>query len=298
MGKARPGSKGIRPGITGPAAGRKSVRSSARLAIAQIVLLPFVTATWAQSWSTAQRLNDPGENNGAIKEPVVCGAASGGFHAAYRYHIERGPVLMQYRRFQGGALGPVKTLHSTTIFGGGICEAGNGDIHVVWENWDGSTDIGWTKSSDGGLTWTVPVEITSFGTVGKIPHIVPFGAANSSEVVMTCGKATVKEMWFNRYNGSSWSGAAYTGVDYESEYQIFGLARSLQDGTAYMSVDRSNTYVAYTRYNGVSWSGLNDVHQTGFFARQALAVNPLGQVMVGWEKDAHYYAKLFTPGVG
>lgn len=252
-----------------------------------------------QSWSTAQRLNDLGQSNGDIKEPAVCAAAEGGFLTAYRYHVSHGPVQMVYRRYQAGSLSPVKVLHQTTIFGGDICQAGNGDIHVVWENWDGTTDVGWAKSSDGGLTWTSATEITNLASVAKIPLLAHFGASNGGDVVMGCGKADGKHLWYNRYNGSSWNGGgSSTGTNYNSEYELFGMCRSLQDGSVYRCNARGGR-LYFMRYNGFGWSETQlNTPNMDFFPRQSIAVNPAGQVMVSWDYDNDFWSSLYTPGSG
>ncbi|GMU22595.1 MAG: hypothetical protein AMXMBFR13_26800 [Phycisphaerae bacterium] len=268
---------------------------------AALLVLGAAGAASAQ-WTTAQMLNDPSENSGAIKEPAICPAASGGFHVTYRYFAPNG-VRLQYRRYLNGSLSAIKNppLATGTIFGGDICEAGNGDIHVVFEDWNGTLSTGWTKSSDGGLTWLPYQEITAFGDVGKIPQIAHFGPSNGGEVVMNVGKPNGKDVWYNHYrlvNGTwQWNGfGADTGHNYGSEYELGLMARSLFDGSVYRLLDDGD-WVSWQRYNGTNWTTTH-VEHTGFFARASIAVNPAGQVMATWEKDNAFSSRVYTPGSG
>jgi hypothetical protein len=251
-----------------------------------------------QTWSNAQLLNLSGESpQGAIKKPDVCRAAAGGFHILYRHHLSGG-VPMKYRRYSNSSLGPVVWAANPPNYAWDqyICEAGNGDLHISWENWDSTPNTGWTKSTSGGLTWAPYIEITSFTNSAKAPRIAPYGAASSAAIMCVVWNPADKTMYSNYYNGTTWNGATSTGIGCDSEYQIFGISRSPLDGSIYAGGDRGSSTVRLMQYNG-SWSA-QDVDSPGFFARQSVAVNGSGQVMVCWEKDGAWYSRLYTPGSG
>lgn len=251
----------------------------------------------AQSWSAAMLLNEPGESpQGAVKKPEVCRAAVGGFHIVYRHHLSWG-TPMKYRRWLGGNKGPVIVAAAPPHYNWDqyVCEAANGDIHITWENWDSTPNIGWTKSSNGGASFQPYIELTNFPSSAKAPRIAPYGWMGS-DVLLVVANPADKYMWYNRYNGTSWVGAASTGIGYESEWQLFGIARSPVDGSVYAPHGPNKAAVSLMKYDG-TWSSSN-LESPGFYARQAVAVNQAGQIMVCYEKDSTWYSKLYTPGAG
>jgi hypothetical protein len=255
----------------------------------------------AQTWTSAQLLNLAGESpQGAIKKPEVCRAAAGGFHAVYRHHLSSGGVPIKYRRYLGGTLGPVVVAATAPSYAWDeyVCEAGNGDVHVSWENWDDTPNVGWTKSSNGGASFLPFIELTNFPSSAKAPRISPVGPAGSPDVLLVVANPdnADKYIWSNRYNGSAWSGAARTGFKYETEYQVFGIARSPLDGTVYAASNRVSGTLTLLTYNG-QWTS-SDIAAPGFYARQSVAANEAGQIMYCWEKDSAWYSRLYSPGAG
>ncbi len=84
------------------------------------------------------------------------------------------PWQTVYRRYNNGYMTPKLVVRYGYVPNGNICEAGNGDIHVVWEDWDSPLEIGWAKSTDGGQTFSWQ-EITNTDDTSW-PHICPDGA--------------------------------------------------------------------------------------------------------------------------
>ncbi len=247
-------------------------------------------------WSGAQLLNLPPENGqGAIKKPDVCRAAAGGFHVVYRHHLNSGTVPMKYRRYLNGTLQPMVTAAVAPDYAWDefICESGTGEIHISWEDWYAAANVGWTKSTNGGASFLPYSRITNFTASAKAPRIAPVGAANSSEIMLVVADPATKLIQSSRYNGSTWSPVTSTGFGYGTEYQIFGICRSPLDGSVYAGSNSSSGTYSLLRYTGY-WSS-TDVQTTGFYARQAVAVNEGGQVMVCWERDSGWYARLYTP---
>jgi len=259
------------------------------------ILAILTQSALSQSWSNAMLLNLPSESlQGAIKKPEVCSAAAGGFHITYRHHA--GGTPMKYRRYLNGGLGPVRTAAVVPNYAWDqyICEAGNGDVHISWENWDATPNVGWTKSSDGGASFLPYVELTHFTGSAKAPRISPYGSG--SDVLLVVADAANKTIWYNRYNGTSWFGAGSTGRSYGTEYQIFGICRSPLDGIVYAPSNADSGTVSLLSYNG-NWSSTN-LESPGFYARQSVAANAVGQIMLCYEKDSVWHSKLYSPGSG
>lgn len=251
----------------------------------------------AQGWQNAKLLNLPSE--AACKTARLAASKTGGFHAVY---FNTNPWRVQYRRYSDGYLGPVKVLDSNFVANPDICEAGNGDIHLVWEDWEDANYPGWARSSDSGQSFTTSKLATWGGC--KFPVIAAFGSSTGADVVMSFARSVQgqdKKLFWARYNGNAWSPTTDMGTWFDNEYMIEGISRSLADGSVYRLYGRKSGgdfALCYRRYNGSHWESEVVVHTGAFFARQSIAVNPAGQIMVVWERDNQLWSRLYTPGTG
>jgi len=251
----------------------------------------------AQGWQNAQLLNLPSEP--ACKTARIYASKNGGFHAVYLNASS--PWRVQYRRYADGYLGPVKVLDSNFAANPDICEAGNGDIHVVWEDWEDANYPGYAVSADGGNTFTTGKVTTWDGCkFSVVALLVKSKSPNALMSFTRMKEGQEKKVFYSLFNGSAWSTAveipsAWTA----SEYQIEGICRSLYDGTVYRLYGGTNAASLYLqRFNGVYWESPVLVYSGAFFCRQSVAVNPAGQIMVVWEQDNCVRSKLYTPGSG
>lgn len=272
-------------------------QSARRLGLA-LVFLACTAAPVAAQWLSPQLLNLSSQT--ACKTARIAASGAGGFHAVYFNTL---PWQVQYRRYQNGYLTQPVVLDNNFVADPDICEAMNGDVHVVWEDWEeGYNYAGWARSSNGGQSFAVSKLTTWDGA--KYPLISAFGPSNSGQAVFSVGRSTEgepKDLFWNRYDGSAWGSTQTTGSSFDNEYEMEGICRSLQDGTVFRSygVKIGGAFsVCYRRYNGSYWEPQVVVAQPGFFSRQSIAVNPAGQVMVVYEGDEVMLCKLYTPGVG
>lgn len=281
-------------------------RSTGVLILAGIILLLTAAgSSTAQGWGTPQRLQADSEVG--VKNPHICPASSGGFHALYEYSI--GPWRTEYRRFLNGTLtAPVIIYTNSFLPAGDICEAGNGDLHAVWENWNGAEQIWWSKSSDGGATWIPAQPITSYPTSpdgqAKNPIITPYGPAGSPNVMMNSWEADEKALYYNRYNGSSWLGNTPIPQFTDNYYAAWGAARSPVDGSLYRCYGRNvggAWQICVRRYNGTSWEPESIVSKNThdeFASRPSIAINDFGQIMIVWDQDTKVYSRTYYPDWG
>lgn len=248
-------------------------------------------------WTNAALLNLASEGSSDVKNSVVIASKNGGFHAAY----VTGAGLVQYRRYNG-TLSPVVTASSGFFFNPSITEALNGDVHIFYEDWNGDTpEVGWVRSTNGGVSFSPKTEISVTGGGAKFPIAAPFGMGSGSEVLMSYWNAGSQQFRFNRFNGTSWTGDQYVGQNIDNEYQVHGIARSPVDGTTWRGVSiksGSSFFVGLKHYTGTTWEPTINLSGSVFFARQKVAVNDAGQVMVLWDDDGVYYSMLYTPGAG
>ncbi len=269
--------------------------TAGRIGIGAVVGL--LTSTAAAQWASPQQLADPVDFSLHCKPGRMVGASAGGFHTIY----QAGENL-RYRRWQGGALGPIVTAASaSSMWNPELCEAPNGDIHVVFENFP-PAQVDWARSTNGGASFEPWSQIATANDGLKYPYIVPFGFSGP-DVIMAYWDSAGNAMRFQRFNGSSWQppGAAVFAGGVESQYMVTGMCRSPVDGTVYRSYGRkiSGTFnPCYRRYNGSGWEGEVAVTPTGFFAWPHIAVNDAGTIMVYWEQDEVAWCRWFTPGQG
>lgn len=271
-------------------------------------VLLLAASAYGQSWSPARLLSDP-THTGDIKEPKLAPAWGGGFHSMYR-HFPSGAVTVNYRGFQNGSLLPTVEVHRLGFLAGGdICEAGDGSIHIVWENWDDVNEqIWWAKSSNGGVSFPSKQAISSYGTnpngQAKNPMVIPFGGSNSAEVMaLSWGAPPVNALYYNRYNGSSFLGHTPVGQSTANSYAAWGCARDPRDGSVFRSygIQVGGVWqIAYRRFNGSTWEPqvLVSEHTNDFASRPAMAINQAGQLMVVWDKDTAVWSRVRDPITG
>lgn len=271
---------------------------SSRVLIRGLIALVLVFAAGQAvhaGWVTSQLLNDPSEPS--TKNAKLYASKYGGFHAVYSNCSS--PWQAVYRRYNNGYLTPKLVVRYGFVPNTNVCEAGNGDIHLVWEDWDTPLEIGWAKSSDGGQTFSWQ-EISNTNDT-KWPQIVPYGAADSPSVMMSYWQAEWKDLLWRSYDGSSWGTLNFMGQSADNQYSVCGTCRSLQDGTVYRTYSTSVggvLSICYKRYNGSHWEPQVVVASPGFMCRQDIAVNPTGHILVMWEKDERLWTRMYTPGVG
>jgi hypothetical protein len=248
------------------------------------------------AWTAAQLLNDPSEI--AVKSAEIWPAKDGGFHAVYS-NTKPGWQIV-YRRYKDGVLSPRQVIRNGFVPNPNLCAAGNGDVHLVWEDWDDGLEVGWAVSKNGGLSFLPWQEITNTGNT-KFPLIVPFGADDSPTVIMSYWQAADKNLYWRVYDGTSWGPLMNMNQNADNQYEVFGMCRSLQDGTVYRSYGTNIggvLSVCFRRFNGSYWEPQVVVASPGFFCRHDIAVNPTGHILVMWEQDERVWTRMYTPGVG
>lgn len=279
------------------------------LAVCLVLVLMPLSAS-AATWTPAMLLNSPSETD--IKDPHICAAASGGFHASYK---TSGMNQMKYRRYQAGGYS-TPTFIPITAWAGGfsdICEAMNGDIWVTWENWAGSEAGGeqiWAaRSINGGQSWT-SWNVTQYqygpdeGGQAKNPNIVPFGQAGSAQVVASNARAVYQQLTYALFDGASWSPTAVITGGIDNFYCNYGVARHPVDGSVYRTYGKQISGIwqlCMRRFDGVSWSAEQVISSNGpdagFIARPSIAINYTGRIMIVWDQNG-VWAREYNPDIG
>lgn len=247
-------------------------------------------------WLPARLANTGSEPS--VKTARIAASSQGGFHLMYS---RTDPWQVRYRRWKDGQFVNTATIHSVFCPNGDISEAGNGDVHIVWENWDGSEQVGWARTSNG-VNFQV-AEVTGYpgDGNGKHPGVVSYGAPGSPNVLISSWDASGRELHSTQWNGGSWSPNAPIGTVGDNQYCVNGLCRSLKDGSVYRAYGKSiggTISVCYKRFNGSYWEPEVVVAPVGFFARESIAVNTAGEIMIVWEKDEKLYYRLYSQQSG
>ncbi|WP_135552622.1 hypothetical protein [Paenibacillus cymbidii] len=122
-------------------------------------------ATWA---SPTQLTADSGTNRDSTNPSVVVGSNNYP-HIVYQNNISGSTQWIRSLDWQGSAFISHDIFAGSTYSQGDPCAAvaPNGDIHVSWRGGDaiaGVSNIRYSKSSDGGATWSAMQKLTTAGT--------------------------------------------------------------------------------------------------------------------------------------
>ncbi len=262
--------------------------------ISGALLVGLMLTGTAYGWTNAALLNDSGWSSSDVKTVDITAVPNGGFHAIYN-----ASGRVRYRQYDGSSLGSELTVNSTSTFNPEIGRSDNGDVHVVWENWDGGgPEVGWAISTNGGSSFGSESTISNSSGQAKHPSVQGYGLSSSDDAVMSYWNAYHHEMRYATYDGSNWSSDLGMGTFGNSGYEVHGMAMSPKDGSVWRVYDNGPNMVL-RHYSSGSWGSEILVDSTsGMHNRAQLAVNDAGQVMVLWDQDDRYYTVLYTPGAG
>ncbi len=267
------------------------------MALAVLAVVGFgAAAAWAQTWSTAQLLNDPALAGADIKEASIVAAANG-FHATYRV---AGNSRIQYRRYFNGILKPAQDVAPGGPFlpNPKLGVSLEGTVHVVVEDWSGSgPEVRWYRfnvdDNTGLISNKVTQVLSSSGGKAKHPHITPYGLSGGQMLMSYYRTSPARQLWYAVYNGTSWSAEAPVNSACSSEYECFGQARA-PDGAVWRSFTDAGT-LKIRRFSG-AWGPEIPLDSNGeMHNRQRLSVNDAGQVMVVWDENNALWSILHTP---
>ena len=193
-------------------------------------------------------------------------------------------------------MGSPVTIAGGTIYNPYLAEAGNNDIHVVWEGWSlPGVPVGWAKSVDGGASFT---SSSVANNNAKYPMIASYGLGSTSTMVLTAGSINYpnggdNNLKWSSYNGSSWTSTLQLSAVH-TEYNLEGIAKSPYDGSVWKTYNASDKRLYIRRYNGTSWETpiLVDGKQIFRCRHGQSAINSVGDIMVLWNNNGTTHTKL------
>lgn len=172
-----------------------------------------------------------------------------------------------------------------------IAVDGSGIGHAVWGRYDGNDGrIQYTRSIDGGVSWSVPVNLSTSGGSAERPQIVVDGSGNLVAVWnRSDGSYDIIQSSRSTNSGVSWS----TPVNLSLTGQDASNSRVATDGSGNVVAvwnrsDGGNQIIQASRSTngGVSWSTPADLSESGQSAqRQQVAVDGSGNAVAVWLRN-------------
>ena len=181
----------------------------------------------------------------------------------------------------------------------------SGNINVVWwDNDSGNREIYFSRSEDGGSTWSALINLSSTSAESDYPFIALDSLGNIS-VVWEEG-APPGEIFFRRStdNGASWSAAVnISNNSGDSGSPKISVDSSGNINVVWMDNDPGNrdTYFTCSEDNGATWSQVKNVsNSTDDSFNPDIAIDNSGNINIVWRENATnfdvYYSRSTNNG--
>jgi hypothetical protein len=255
-------------------------------------------------WTAPAKLNTPDDTPRRVSFPRIAPATNGGFHVVYQAWDDQNAAgraeYLRYRRFNaaGAVAAPVTILESGGVNKPDVATAPNGDVHVVWENWNGGPEIAWSRSTNGGASFSSGVNITTvndgFGArLDESPQIAGFGTSGGQAVV-TWRNTGDNSLEFQKFDGTNWTGYSWTG-HFATGFNAPGIARNPVTGNVHKMVDTGPNAGYKTFEQGAGWGSTFDVFSADQAVEPSMAINAAGQQMFLIDNNFVSKAQLVNP---
>lgn len=200
------------------------------------------------------------------KYVAMCVDSNDDLFIAFTDNISGGQDKIYVSKYDGTAWGArvlvwTATTTSATGFTAIAVDTGD-DLYIVWHHNDAGSGQGysiwWSKSTDGGSTWSTPAKVLT-----DTPNSVLVGTLgiDSSDNVHLCGYNTnSRKLYYTKYDGVSWS----------TKVTLYTDANALDGNT--MIIDTSDNIHVIFRYSsdakvghlvstdgGSTWSSITDI---------------------------------------
>jgi hypothetical protein len=273
-------------------------------------LAVVLMSTAMADWSTPVNVSD---NSGFSYSPAIAVDSGNNLHAIWQDNTPGNWDIFYSKSTNGGATWSV-TVNVSNNAGDSwypaiATDSGN-NLHVVWgDNTPGNWEIIYSKSTDGGATWSAAVDVSNNSGISSSPTIV-VGSGNSLHVV-----------WYDTpsgggnpdilYSKSTDGGATWSAVVNISNNSggSFSPAIIVDSGNnlhvVWTDTTPGNYDIFYSKSTdgGATWSAAVDVSNTsGESQYSAIAIDSGNNLHVVWRDDTPgnyetFYSKSTDGGV-
>jgi hypothetical protein len=275
---------------------RAASRLFSGVAGALIIFLGVITAAPASAatveWSTPANLSEAGQSAG---DHQIAIDGSGNVVAVWlRFDADSNKIAQSSWSDDGGASwsAPVNLSDpGAWAIAPSVALDGAGVAHAVWSRFDGTDSrTQYTRSVDGGVTWSAPVNLSTAGGGTENPQIVVGGSGNLIAVWNRNAADDIIQASRSTDSGVNWS----TPVDLSLPGQDAIDARVAADGSGNVVAvwggedgnDDANIQASRSTNGGASWSTPANLSESGLASiRHQVAVDDSGNAVVVWLRD-------------
>ena len=277
-----------------------SARAASRLfsgvAGALVIFLGVITAAPASAatveWSTPANLSEAGQG---ANDPRIAIDGSGNVVAVWlRFDADSNRIAQSSWSDDGGASwsAPVNLSDpGEWAYDLNVVVDGSGVGHAVWSRSDGDNGrVQYTRSVDGGASWSAPVNLSTAGGSAGRPQVAVDGSGNLVAVWnRSDGNNDIIQSSRSINSGVSWS----TPVDLSLTGQDATNSRVAADGSGtvvavWMRSDGNEDIIQASRSTngGVSWSSPANLSESDESSNHVrLAVDGSGNAVALWSRD-------------
>lgn len=244
-------------------------------------------------WSTPVNLSEAGSGSGG---PQIAIDGSGNAVAIWRRYDGNNDIAQSSWSDDGGASWSASVSLSEPGEGASnprIVIDESGVAHAMWNRYDGNDGrVQYTRTIDGGVTWSAPVNLSTSGGSAQRPHIAVDGSGNLIAVwVRDDGNNDIAQASRSTNSGVSWS----TPVDLSLTGENAGSPRVAADGSGnivavWTRSDGSNQRIQASRSTngGASWSTPAYLSESGVASEHPrVAIDDLGNAIAVWAYDPY-----------
>lgn len=196
----------------------------------------------------------------------------------------------------------------------------NGYLHATWASkkstYPNSFNIRYSKSTDGGVTWASPTQVSAYNTVGfDYKHPTIFISNGQPSIICSRVQSTTNGLRLYKYNGTLWSNESAVATDGGAYPQSSPSATVDSNGVihvAWHGTDAGDATYPAIRYaksvdNGLNWSAVIEVDYVPlqFCQRASVSTDINNNIYIGYDRGKNadgfstniYFAKSADGGV-
>ncbi|RME74601.1 MAG: hypothetical protein D6785_15685, partial [Planctomycetota bacterium] len=237
---------------------------------------------------------DISSTSGNSEKPMILAGDNGVLSVVWQEEVSGSWEIYYARSTTGGDSWstPVNLSQNAGIsYTPSLTQIGN-TVYAAWaDNTSGTWEIYWSKSVDGGITWTTPASPFNTGTASLYPCLAA-DSQGSLHLVWQEDLSGNREIYYARSSdgGASWTSPVNLSNTSEDSW-LPRLAVGGQDKLCLVWQEYENTnsevYYLESTDRGLSWKGMTNVsNSAGNSESPVVAVDKRGYPHVAWADDS------------